>query len=866
MCLYRQPILSDMSISPVLAPELFVLAHLLAHDRSQLQWSRSLLAALAQGCSRTEITELEQVFLTPAPAALALDRVAPQVSVTEREGLAAALVAILRRTEIRLETNPPDAGVMIAQRQAVLLTLLLWQWPIGHLDEIWETTPTLGQALTTLRQYSNPIASTLASHLELDLTPAQLQSITQTNATPRTVTHPATTATSSTVPQTTEPAQPQAETLIELPTGALLDSPQIVKAIARNTTIAREDYDWTRQELEPVAKAFATLTRDLGQRAKELEKVGQGKTSVKQAAAKQMAELYDKLERTRTQDLENLRTILKCKRDAIGHFTLAMMGRTKAGKSTLFATLLGSGYDGIGTGQQRTTRENKRYELGNGVCLVDTPGIAAAGGETDEAEALKAVDGADLICYVMVDDSIQESEFAFLGKLKDKTKPLLILLNVQKDLTSSTRRKLFLKNPDKLMSGDDIEGHKSRILRYAREHYTSESIVVLPVMLLAAQLARQEDDRELCSQLYRASRIQSFLDWVEGAIVNYGTLIASQTIIGETAVSLVPYRNEIEAQRDRYRDTAQTLRTKAKTFIRQIEQIRIDMIDQIETEVAADYQAVFNAIPSFARNHWEEDQFRQQKSWQNLLESKIRLQQKLESTTELLKANCKQKMQDILEEITQDLRFEDQFYHRGIGFSGKEAGFDFQFFTRAGGILLTGASIVMFLNPVVVGIIGAAAGIISSFFKSKEQRQQEACQKIELELRSTVKQSQQASIEELQKHFKKMIDLLELKTSKYFKNTIESLEQAELSLNTTSSNLKAPIQTLDRSVSLRIYDWCNQNREPLDQTRLDRTIKTVQRNPGKLQIQLTQNITQPPAKQRQTECSQILGVDVQFSR
>jgi hypothetical protein len=534
--------------------------------------------------------------------------------------------------------------------------------------------------------------------------------------------------------------------------------------------------------------------------------------------------------------------------------------------------LLGSGYDGIGTGQQRTTRENRVYELENGIRLVDTPGIAAVGGEADALEALKAVDGADLICYVVTSDSIQESEFEFLKKLKDKTKPLLILLNFKKDLINAARRKSFLENPDKLMSGNDIEGHTSRILRYAREHYASESIVVLPVMLLAAQLARQEDDRKLCSQLYRESRIQSFLDWVEGAIVNYGTLIASQTIIGETAVSLVPYRDEIEAQRDRCRDRAQALRKKVKTFIHQIEQIRIDMIAQIETEVAGDYQAALNAIPSFARNHWEEDQFRQQKSWQNLLESKIRLQQKLESTTELLKANCKQKMQDILEEITQDLRFEDQFYHRGIGFSGKEAGFDFQFFTKAGGILLTGASIVMLFNPAtlaaagVIGFAGIAASIISGFFKSKEQRQQEACQKIEVELRSTVKQSKQASIEELQKHFKKMIDLLELKTSKYFENTIESLEQAASSLDTTSSHLKAPIQTLDRSLGLRIYDWCHQNHKPFNQTRLDQSIKTVQRNPGKLQIQLTQSMTQLPPKQRQTECSQILGIDVQFSQ
>jgi uncharacterized membrane-anchored protein YhcB (DUF1043 family) len=362
------------------------------------------------------------------------------------------------------------------------------------------------------------------------------------------------------------------------------------------------------------------------------------------------------------------------------------------------------------------------------------------------------------------------------------------------------------------------------------------------------------------------------LDWVEGAIVNYGTLIASQTIIGETAVSLVPYRDEIEAQRDRCRDRAQELRDKEKTFIRKIKEVRNDITAQIEIEVADDYQAVLNAIPSFARNHWEEDQFRQQKSWQNLLEYKIRLQQKLESTTELLKADCKQKMQDILEGLAQDLRFEDQVYHRGVGFSGQESGFDFQFLTKTGGILLTGASVLMLFNPAtlaaagIAGLAGMAFGIVSNFLKSKEQRQRETCKKIESALRSAVNQSKQASIKELQKHFTKMIDLLDIETRKYFDNTIKSLEKAESSLNITSNNLKTPIQTLDRSLGLRIYDWCHQNHKPFNQTRLDQSIKTVQRNPGKLQIQLTQSMTQLPPKQRQTECSQILGIDVQFSQ
>jgi hypothetical protein len=340
-------------------------------------------------------------------------------------------------------------------------------------------------------------------------------------------------------------------------------------------------------------------------------------------------------------------------------------------------------------------------------------------------------------------------------------------------------------------------------------------------------------------------------------------------------VSLVPYRDEIEAQRDRCHDQAQTLCETKATLIRKIEQIHNDVIAQIETEIAADYQAMFAAIPSFARNHWEKDPLSQQQAWKKV-ECKIRIPEKIQATKKLLSEDYTRKLEDILKEIDQDLAFIESFKatsrDRASGFTGKDAGFDFHFFTKLGGILATVAGIIMSLMSglgFAAGIttfVGAGLGMSSQMSKKKQQRQAETCKKIEEALRSEVRQKEHASISNLKRYFKGIFDSVIHKANKYFDAVVTEFDSAKLSLNTTSSNLKTPIQTLDRSISLRIHDWCNQNREPLDQTRLDRTIQAVQRNPGKLQIQLTQNITQPPAKQRQTECSQILGVDVQFSK
>jgi predicted GTPase len=61
------------------------------------------------------------------------------------------------------------------------------------------------------------------------------------------------------------------------------------------------------------------------------------------------------------------------------------------------------------------------YEWKN-IRIIDTPGIGAPGGKTDEEIAQSVIEESDVICYVVTNDSIQESEFAFLKLLKEKAK------------------------------------------------------------------------------------------------------------------------------------------------------------------------------------------------------------------------------------------------------------------------------------------------------------------------------------------------------------------------------------------------------------------------------------------------------------
>jgi GTP-binding protein EngB required for normal cell division len=59
---------------------------------------------------------------------------------------------------------------------------------------------------------------------------------------------------------------------------------------------------------------------------------------------------------------------------------MAAVGRAKAGESTLIATLTGRDQGAIGDGRQGFTRYNRAYNF-YGIRLIDTPGIADAGGQ-----------------------------------------------------------------------------------------------------------------------------------------------------------------------------------------------------------------------------------------------------------------------------------------------------------------------------------------------------------------------------------------------------------------------------------------------------------------------------------------------------
>lgn len=216
--------------------------------------------------------------------------------------------------------------------------------------------------------------------------------------------------------------------------------------------------------------------------------------------------------------LTSNKEVLDKKRRNIRYFTIAFMGRTKAGKSTLHKVITQQENDDIGVGKLRTTRYNRSWYW-NKLRIVDTPGIGAPGGEADTEIAKSIIDEADVVCYVVTSDSIQETEFDFFSTIKERNKPLYIILNVKSNLNQAIRLKRFIANPNDWRIGDgpqSIKGHIERIHDKLDGKYNMDAVRIIPIHLLAAQIALSgEQDSKTSQILFEASNISEFTNSVK---------------------------------------------------------------------------------------------------------------------------------------------------------------------------------------------------------------------------------------------------------------------------------------------------------------------------------------------------------------
>jgi Skp family chaperone for outer membrane proteins len=462
----------------------------------------------------------------------------------------------------------------------------------------------------------------------------------------------------------------------------------------------------------------------------------------------------------------------------------------------------------------------------------------------------------------VTNDSIQGTEFKFLQLLKDKAKPLIVLLNVKNNLRDSQRLEYFLKDPDKLfaMEGKSgLGGHIERIHCYAKKHYANDYFDVVPALLLAAQMSREPEHKERKDKLFKASRMQAFLDSIRVSLVEHGVIRRSQTLLGSTVGAIDRPYKWVTEQAQTYEQLTDTLKNKRETIQKSIKGASQDNRESLQQEIEAIFQDALNKIPSFAEDHWNSNEISMKLGWEQKLKS-IHFEERLNNAYQEASQKFNKDVQGALEEIGNELQLMAKLGGFSFRLSEQDSSAFVQNLLRFGGQILS--IIGLFIPPIRVlsviagGIFNGLAGL----FKSKEQKRREAVQNISVSLIEQLNHHKHTTLQQAVSNFNKYCSDVSTNINTYFEELIAGLNAISVQLEAAKSKFSGTANYLNRAYAKRIIDWCLEQHEPLTDEGINRTVAKVERDFGRsMNIQTKSNFQ---LRKSQDDIKRVLQEDV----
>ena len=516
-----------------------------------------------------------------------------------------------------------------------------------------------------------------------------------------------------------------------------------------------------------------------------------------------------------THSVEENKTLLDKKERNIRYFTIAFMGRTKAGKSTLHQVITQQKISDIGIGKLRTTRYNRSWYWDK-LRIVDTPGIGAPGGETDANIAKSIIDESDVVCYVVTSDSIQETEFDFLEVVKEHNKPLYIILNFKSNLSENIRRRRFLEKPNDWRTNTgatSIQGHIDRINERLSGKYNTKLIHIIPIHLLAAQLSFDsslpEEERE---KLLKGSNILEFTRSIKKEIHQSGSLQKGMSVIDGTAYNLSKISRILSDDNQLLKSDVNTLTIQRDKLVSYIQSEDKKFQESINKLFDGLHHELYNRAQSFAQSNYDNKDagsiWNNDARVKNILKNFNQVfQSRISDFQEKLKSRCEETISDInlqfdmnkLNELHGD-SIHDTKLGMGIG----------------GSILATIVipfAIVNIWNPAGwITIIGSLAfglvwSAITYFFDSKTEKIKKATDK----MYSQLKEGIDKSINEMQADFFANYNKSIKETKNYLKQLFNSYIQGASDITSKTDGLLEKLSaneaTMNSLIGLRILEY-----------------------------------------------------------
>lgn len=636
---------------------------------------------------------------------------------------------------------------------------------------------------------------------------------------------------------------------------ALLSGPKYDRAIEECREVGLRDIEVADTCLHATANALREIGAELDSKIAEINtKIGDKPAQAAREALRSMKDDRVEIERVINQELQEFHELQIKKRRAMNFYTIAFMGRSKAGKSTLHAVVTGGGWDQIGVGRQNTTRLNRVYEWHN-IRIIDTPGIATPGGEELEKVAESIIDEADLICFVVTNNNQQTSEFEFLKQLRNKGKPLLLLLNVKEDLSHPVRLKRFLDKPDQAFSDDKdrLGGHIDRIRRDAAEHYGTSNFPIIPVQLLAAQIAQQQPEHEHAEILMKASRLQHFLDSVRLSLLDEGLLRRSQNLLGSTVADIERPYHELKTRSAFYLDFSKQIRDRAQESALRLKKAQEDHARQLEQDLHGVFAALQQEVPDFAEDHWDDSENDLNEAWSDELH-RFGMEKKINGAQEKAIANFSEDMTDLLDEVGRELVLNRRLTP-GMGELSEQDSSTlmaqtFKWSSSIAGVVFS-VALLNGWNPggwvlAGVGIAIAVVGFLSSLFESKASKRRKAVANISSALESQIEKQEKQVVEAALMHFKEQCHAGDAAVQEYFHLSADGLVFVGQTLGRGAETLQKQSDILNTHFAARILDFAGNAPSESSAQALRAQIHEVRRKVGEsIDIKVSPKIRAP---------------------
>jgi len=196
-----------------------------------------------------------------------------------------------------------------------------------------------------------------------------------------------------------------------------------------------------------------------------------------------------------------------------GDLHVALFGRVSVGKSALANALLGENAFEVGVLHGTTRDAGRRHwkEIGgNGIHLIDTPGIDELGGEERERLAFEAGSVSDLVVFV-VDGDMTQRERDALHELARTQRPMLLALNKADRHGDEDRERLLAR----------LREHAAGVVR-------PEDVVAVAAQPAALREVRIDaDGSEHVEQVRQPPRIDALRDRLLAVAEREGVMLAA---------------------------------------------------------------------------------------------------------------------------------------------------------------------------------------------------------------------------------------------------------------------------------------------------------------------------------------------------